>query len=72
MVERGDRTRLAFEPLAEIGADDLDGDGPPEPRVARPVDLAHTAFAQLGDDFIGAEAGAGGQHVGPEDYRSSS
>ena len=29
--------------------------------VARAIDLAHAAFADLGGDFVDAEAGAGGE-----------
>jgi len=37
----------------------LQGIVPFEPRVMRPPDLAHAAFANQGGDFIGAEATAG-------------
>ena len=39
--------------------ENLDGDGPVEPRVARLVDLAHAAGAEGGHDLVRAEARAG-------------
>ena len=70
MVELRDRPRLALEALAElrIGRErvgqDLDRDGAIEARVAGPVDLAHAAGAEGGEDFVRAEAGAGGKGHG--------
>ena len=70
MVERRDGARFALEALAELGiggecvGQDLDRDDAIEPRVARLVDLAHAAGADEREDFVGAEAGAGGQSHG--------
>src|SRR5262245_2610877 len=61
MAQRRDRTRLAFEALAERPADRLDRDQPIEPRVARLPHLAHAAGAKGGQDLVRAEAGAGDQ-----------
>ena len=41
---------------------------PPELGMVRPPDLAHSAFAKQGDDFIRPEANTGGQHHAPEFY----
>ena len=75
MRQRGDGLRLALEPRAAIGiagedgGQDLDGDVALEPRVARPVDLAHAARADRRDDLVRAESGAGrhgGHRVTPD------
>ena len=69
-VELRDRARFAIEALAElrIGRErvrqDLDRDRAIEPRVARPVDLAHAAGAEGRDDLVRAEARAGGEGQG--------
>ena len=53
---------LALEPgervgiLGEVGRQHLDGDVAIEPRVARAVDLAHSAGAQRSQDRVWAEA----------------
>ena len=55
--------RLALEALAQllVGGQvlrqDLDGDGPLEARVPRPVDLAHPARAERREDLVGTEPG---------------
>ena len=65
VVQVGDRPRLALESLPRLGLvgqvarKHLDRHGPVEPRVARPVDLAHTASAQGVDDLVRPEPGAG-------------
>ena len=67
MVERRDRPRFPFEPLPQIGiAGDvwlqhLDRDAAIEPRVARFVDLAHSASPEGGEDLIRTETGSGGK-----------
>ena len=67
VVQAGEGLGLALEPLSQvrIGRDmlrkHLDGNRAIEPRVTRLVDLAHPARADLGDDLIGSEAGAGSQ-----------
>ena len=38
---------------------DLDRDVSVQLRIARPIDLPHAPFADLGGDFVDAEAGAG-------------
>ena len=70
VIELRDRAGFAVEALAElrIGGEalgqNLDRDGAIEARVARFVDLAHPAGAKRRDDFVRAEASAGGQrHV---------
>ena len=45
--------------LGERGRQDLDRDVAPEARVPRAVDLAHPSRADLREDLVGAEAGAG-------------
>ena len=52
----------AREPIAigrERRRQDLDRDLALQLRVGRPIHLAHPAFADLGGDFVDAEAGAG-------------
>ena len=67
VVQGGGGARLPLEPLQQLrigaGAEDLDGDGPAEPRVARAVDLAHAAGSQAVDDFVGADARSGSEGV---------
>ena len=64
MVECGDGARLALETsprvgiARDLGRKDFDRHGAIEPRVARAIDLAHAALADLGGDFVGTEAGA--------------
>ena len=66
MVQRGDGACLAFEARTQIGItsdfawQDLDRDGAIEARVAGFIHLAHATGAERADDFIRAEAGAGG------------
>src|SRR5581483_10847822 len=58
--ERGDGPRLALEAgeggLALARREDLERDRPLEDRVARPVDGAHAALAELPLDLVLAEA----------------
>ena len=62
MVERGEDFRFALEPGDPIGIrcqrrrQDLQGDLALQLRVRRAVYLDHAAHADLGDDFIRAEA----------------
>ena len=64
-----DRPRLALEPLAELGVggqccrQDLDRDGAIEPRVARPIDLAHPAGAEQRHDLVRSQPRSGWEHV---------
>jgi hypothetical protein len=52
VVERGDGAGFALEALqpfrvrCDVGGKDLDRDVAPQPRVARPVHLAHAAGAE--------------------------
>ena len=67
MIERGEDFGFALEPGQPIRipgdrcGQHLDGHGPLQIGVSRPIDLAHAAHADLGGDFIRAEAGARGQ-----------
>ena len=62
MVERGQQPALALEPGKILGVgcewrrQDFQRDLPSELRVACAVDDTHSAFAQFGEDFIGAES----------------
>ena len=64
MVERGEHFGFALKPREAIRirrhglGQNLEGDLPFQVRVGRLVDLAHTPHADLGSDFIWAEAGA--------------
>ena len=55
VIERRDRAGFAFEAVAEFGGRLLDGDEPVQPRVARLVDLAHSAGADRFEDVVRAE-----------------
>ena len=67
MIERREDFRFALEagePLGirrDRGRQDLDGDLALQLRVGRPIHLAHPACADLGGDFVGAEARAGSE-----------
>jgi hypothetical protein len=67
MRELRDRVCLALEACASVGIagdvrrEDLDGDGAIEAGVFGAVDLAHPSYADEGLNFVGTEAGAGGQ-----------
>jgi len=67
MVEARDRLRLALESLPEVGVardvlgEDLDRDGAFESCVASPIDLAHAACADQGEDLVRPEAFPGGE-----------
>ena len=70
VIERGDRPGLASEPGAELrivgerARQHLDRDGPIQPRVGGPIDLAHPTGADGGADLIRAQAGTRGKrHV---------
>jgi hypothetical protein len=60
-IQRGQRPRFAAEPREALGVvghrvrQDLQGDIASESRVARPVDLAHAAGPDPGDDLVGAD-----------------
>ncbi len=70
VVERGQDLGLALEAAQPVGVggdrlgQHLDRHLAVEPRVARPVDLAHAAGAERGEDFVGAEARAQGERHG--------
>ncbi len=65
MVQAGDGARLALEAQTEVGVvgevsgKDLDGDGPVESRVSRPIHLSHSARATGRQDLVGAQPCAG-------------
>ena len=67
MRERGDGLRFALEPRPPIGVggergrQDLDRHVTLEPRVPGAIDLAHSAFANRREDFVGAQTGGGGE-----------
>ena len=69
VTQRGQRLRLALEPREPFGImcerlrQDLDRDVPLELRVPCPVDFAHPATADEGDDFVRADAQAAQSHV---------
>ena len=68
MVELGDGARLALEAGAHLGCrgqvrgQHLDGDVAAQARVVGAVDLAHAARAERGEDPVGTERRARGQH----------
>ena len=65
MIERGERPGFLLEPLPahgiarDVRRQDLDGDGPVQPLIARPPDFAHAAFAELIENFVAAQFAAG-------------
>ena len=65
--ELGDRLGLALEALAgfgrgrEVRRQNFDRDGSLQPRVARPVDLAHPARAERRQDLVRTETGPRGK-----------
>ena len=65
MVERGQRRRLALESRESIGigghglGQHLDRDVTTELRVARAIDLPHSAGTEHGHDFVRAETATG-------------
>ena len=67
MRERGDRLRLALEARArgriggQRGRQNLEGDVAIEFGVPRPIDLAHPARADGGEDLVRTEARARGE-----------
>ena len=61
MVQRGDGAGFTIEALGESFFGDFDGDFAAEARVVGAVDLAHPARAEIGQDFVGTEAGSRGQ-----------
>ena len=61
-TKRASRSRLVRSSTRrERAAQNLDRDRAVEPRVARPIDLAHAALADRRSDFIWAELGTGRQ-----------
>jgi hypothetical protein len=70
VVEGGDGPRFLLEPpqplrvRPHLGRQDLDGDVPPEPRVPRPVHLAHPPRPDQLQDLVRPEAQTAGKwHV---------
>jgi hypothetical protein len=64
VIQRGDRTRLAFETRVEPLVSDLDGDGAAQSRIHRTKHLAHAAFAELAFDAVWPEECPGRHHRG--------
>ena len=78
MVQRGERPALrarsapaARDRAAKSRRQDLDRDVAIEPRVARAIDLAHSAGAEQRDDVVEAEAGAGASVMREDDTSSA-
>ena len=67
MVQRRGCVGLLLESTEAVGVggkrggQDLDRNVATQARVTRPIDLAHAARTQWSDDFVRAEAGAGGE-----------
>ena len=67
MIQRGEDFRFALKARQPVRISrqrrrqDLDRDLALQLRVRRPIHLAHAAFADLGGDFVDAEAGAGSE-----------
>ena len=67
MVQRREHLRFTAEPsnalgiVRDRGQEDLDRDVAIQLRVARAVDLAHSARANRRKDFVGTKASAGGK-----------
>jgi hypothetical protein len=67
VVQAGYGFRLPLEPLPGFGIggesrrQDFNGDRAVEAGVSRPLPLAHSARAELGQDFVRSEFRAGGQ-----------
>ena len=64
VIQRGERLRFALKRASRSGSatnarEDLDRDVAIELRVARPIDLAHAAGPEGGEDLVRAEAGTG-------------
>ena len=61
MIQKASGPCLLFEPAQPVivgskrGGQNLDGDLAPQPRVAGPVDLAHSTGPQRTDDLHGSE-----------------
>ena len=78
MVERGEHLRFAAEPgetvrIVRDGREqDFDRDVPVQLRIARPIDFAHPAHTEQGDDFVRAEARAGSESRRRQDWRNLS
>ena len=69
MIQRRECPGFALEPRHALGVGreqlgkNLDRDVAIELRVARPIDITHSARANGGEDFIWAEPGADAQHL---------
>ena len=67
MAQAGDGLGFAVETFAQLRiagemlGQNFDRDSAVEPRVARPVDLAHSSGAESGQNLVGAETGTGGK-----------
>jgi hypothetical protein len=59
MIEGGDRTRFALEPVRERRLQNLDRDRAIQARIVGFVHLAHAASAELFSEGVGAESSGG-------------
>lgn len=72
VLEGGESPGLTLESSEPLGfggdslGQNLQRDVTAEPRVDRPVDVAHAACADDGDDLVGTQAGAGGERQARE------
>jgi hypothetical protein len=77
MVEGGDGSCLAFEPLPVhriVGElrEDLDGDSALEPCISRTVNLSHSAHTEHGENLVGSQTRSRGQyHIGANYTRAN-
>ena len=74
----GEHFRFALEPSEPVGVAPrttrgriLIATSTLQLRISRPIHLPHAAFADLGGDFVDAEAGAGGEGQTVELYERS-
>ena len=58
MIQRRHSARLLLEVVGHLDRQNLQRHVAAEPRIARPIDLAHSARAQRRDDFVRSEARA--------------
>ncbi len=67
VIQRGQDLRFASKASQAIGIErerlrqDLQRDVTIQPRIPRAIDLAHPAFAELGEDLVGSDLGSRGK-----------
>ncbi len=61
MIQRGDRSGLALEPVAVFDIKGFDGDGASQANVDGFVNLAHASSANRRKDFVRAQPFASGE-----------